>query len=224
MKVFLGGTCNETKWRNKLIPMLNIDYFNPVVEDQTIECKEELRQRKICDINLYVITPKFKGFYSVAEVVEDSCKCPDKTILTILDNDEGQVFIDENRSANALADLVARNGVKVFYSLKETADYLNTLNNGEENGNQIFTKEELENNLEFNEVYEEIKDKLRWTIIYYTIFKASDDDKFYSVNWQRGSTEYQDKGREFFENSSGLIECKEVHQVEKKVLVLEEVK
>jgi len=30
---------------------------------------------------------------------------------------------------------VARNGVKVFYSLKETADYLNTLNNGEENGN-----------------------------------------------------------------------------------------
>lgn len=33
MKVFLGGTCNESTWREKLIPMLKIDYFNPVVKD-----------------------------------------------------------------------------------------------------------------------------------------------------------------------------------------------
>ena len=38
MKVFLGGTCNNSKWRDKLIPMLNIDYFNPVVDDWTEEC------------------------------------------------------------------------------------------------------------------------------------------------------------------------------------------
>ena len=32
-KVFLGGTCNGSDWRKKLIPKLKIDYFNPVVED-----------------------------------------------------------------------------------------------------------------------------------------------------------------------------------------------
>ena len=43
-KVFLGGTCNESTWRDKLIKMLEIDYFNPVVDDWTEECyQEELR-------------------------------------------------------------------------------------------------------------------------------------------------------------------------------------
>lgn len=32
-KVFLGDTCNGSTWRNKLIPLLEIEYFNPVVED-----------------------------------------------------------------------------------------------------------------------------------------------------------------------------------------------
>ena len=27
-KVFLGGTCNDSIWRDKLIEMLTIDYFN----------------------------------------------------------------------------------------------------------------------------------------------------------------------------------------------------
>lgn len=30
-KVFLGGTCNDTTWRDKIIPYLKIDYFNPIV-------------------------------------------------------------------------------------------------------------------------------------------------------------------------------------------------
>jgi hypothetical protein len=41
MKVFLGGTCNESTWREKLIPMLKIDYFNPVVKDWKLEIKEK---------------------------------------------------------------------------------------------------------------------------------------------------------------------------------------
>jgi hypothetical protein len=36
--VFLGGTCAESKWREKLIPMLDIGYFNPVAPDWTEEC------------------------------------------------------------------------------------------------------------------------------------------------------------------------------------------
>ena len=54
-KVFLGGTCNGSKWRKDLINLLKIDYFDPVVDNWTPECqKEENRQRAICDFNLYV--------------------------------------------------------------------------------------------------------------------------------------------------------------------------
>ena len=35
MKVFLGGAGNESTWRNQIIPMLNIDYFNPVVDSNS---------------------------------------------------------------------------------------------------------------------------------------------------------------------------------------------
>lgn len=68
-KVFLGGTCNESEWRNYLIKLLTIDYFNPVVDDWTEECMaEERKQREICDYCLYTITPKMTGVYSIAEV------------------------------------------------------------------------------------------------------------------------------------------------------------
>lgn len=32
MKVFLGGTCNNSTWREELKPLLKIDYFDPVVK------------------------------------------------------------------------------------------------------------------------------------------------------------------------------------------------
>jgi len=32
-KIFLGGTCNNSTWREQLIPMLQINYFNPVVDN-----------------------------------------------------------------------------------------------------------------------------------------------------------------------------------------------
>lgn len=91
MKIFLGGTCNESTWRDKLIPLLeerNIEYFNPLREEWTEECyQEELRQRKICDKVLYVITPRMTGVYSIAEAVDDSNKQPENTIFCVLESD-----------------------------------------------------------------------------------------------------------------------------------------
>jgi hypothetical protein len=50
MKVFLGGMCNDSLWRERLIPTLEIDYFNPVVEDWNEEAQErELKEREECD-------------------------------------------------------------------------------------------------------------------------------------------------------------------------------
>ena len=94
-KVFLGGTCNGSDWRDKLIPLLNIEYFNPVVEDWTAECQaEEIKQRKECDYCLYVISPKMTGVYSIAEIIDDSNKRPKKTIFCILEEDGSEKFTD----------------------------------------------------------------------------------------------------------------------------------
>lgn len=79
-KVFLGGTCNESAWKDELIPLLEIDFFNPVVDDWDDESqkKKEIIERENSDFVLYVITPKMTGVYSIAEVVEDSIKRPEK--------------------------------------------------------------------------------------------------------------------------------------------------
>lgn len=100
-KVFLGGTCNDSKWRDYLIPMLDINYFNPVVDDWNEECHlKELKQREICDYCLYTITPRMLGVYSIAEVIDDSNKRPDKTILCVLKEDDR--FPDDEIDAPSL--------------------------------------------------------------------------------------------------------------------------
>ena len=123
MKVFLGGTCNDSLWRSKLISMLKVDYFNPVVEDWTPDCQvEEPRQRKSCDYVLYVITSEMTGVYSIAEVVDDSNKRPEKTVFCVLNSgfNEGQL-----RSLRAVKKMVKENGATVLGDLKEVAAWLN---------------------------------------------------------------------------------------------------
>jgi len=133
MKVFLGGTCNNSLWRQELIPLLRIDYFNPVVEDWTPECMaEERKQRGLCDVCLYVITPRMMGLYSIAEAVDDSNKRPEKTIICVLRSDYGDtkfdslVFLPEQlRSLDQVCAMVTANGGKAFESLMEVTNYLN---------------------------------------------------------------------------------------------------
>lgn len=128
MKVFLGGTCNESTWRNRIIPMLNIDYFNPVVTDWTPDCMaEELRQREICDFCLYVITPKMTGTYSIAEVVDDSNKRPLRTIFVRLRDDDIRFDEGQWKSLGAVAQMIKRNGAVIFTDLKSAAIHINKL-------------------------------------------------------------------------------------------------
>ena len=129
--IFLGGTCNGSDWREKLIPLLKIDYFNPVVKDWTPECQaRELEARAKSDYVLYVITPFMTGVYAIAEVVDDSNKRPDKTILCILESD-GEYYMrkvfDRHvlKSLNAVKKLVINNGAKVFDSLEDIANFVN---------------------------------------------------------------------------------------------------
>lgn len=147
-KVFLGGTCNNSTWRDKLIPLLKIDYFNPVVDDWTPECQdEEIRQRELCDYCLYTITPKMTGVYSIAEVVDDSNKRPEKTILCVLDEDNESSFSETQiKSLKQVKEMVKNNGANVFDSLEDIASFLNKTNKNDLIENYIIKK--MKNNKE----------------------------------------------------------------------------
>ena len=134
MKVFLGGTCNESKWRDTIIPLLEeIDchYFDPVVENWDVKAQAiERKERKICDFCLYTITPRMKGVYSIAEVIDDSNKRPKKTLFCIskYDKDDNGSLIQfddqELHSLVEVARMVERNGGKSFTALQTVVDYL----------------------------------------------------------------------------------------------------
>lgn len=124
--IFLGGTCNNSTWRNELMPMLteaNISYFNPVVEDWTLDCQEVEDWHKANDnYNLFVITKEMTGVFSIAEVTDCSNKYPDTTIFYPIYNgfDKGQC-----KSLKAVAKLVESNGAKVVESFDEIIDFIN---------------------------------------------------------------------------------------------------
>ena len=131
-KVFLGGTCNKSTWRNEIIPHLSnagIAYFNPVVDEWNAEAQaNELREREECDFCLYGITPKMTGVYSIAEVVDDSNKRPEKTVLVIMKEDGKDRFTESQwKSLESVAKMVNRNGGKVFHSLKQSVVYMQSL-------------------------------------------------------------------------------------------------
>lgn len=141
IKVFLGGTCNESLWRDRLIAMLDtskVNYYNPVVLDWIEDCQiEERRQREICDYCLYCITPRMRGVYSIAEVVEDSIKRPEKTIFVIeeydlLDKDRDISFTfdkGELKSLVEVGNMVERNGGIFVRSLEEASIVLTAKSN-----------------------------------------------------------------------------------------------
>lgn len=130
-KVFLGGTCNDSSWRDELIELLEIDYFNPVVDTWGKEAqKKELEQREECDYCLYVITPETTGVYSIALAVDDSNKRPEKALFCFLLEYADKSFdVGQIKSLEQTARMIKMNGGTCFCSLKEIARYLNKKNN-----------------------------------------------------------------------------------------------
>lgn len=129
MKVFLGGTCNESTWRNRMMIYLydeGLEYFNPVVDDWNNTAQEnELHERESCNFCLYAITPKMAGCYAIAEVVDDSNKRPNKTIFVLLKDDDKLRFTEGQwKSLVSVANIVTRNGGKVFEDLKSAAMWM----------------------------------------------------------------------------------------------------
>lgn len=134
MKVFLGGTCSGYDWRSELIPLLDCDYYNPIVKNwQESDRLREVQERENADFILYVITNGLKGVYSIAEVVDDSNKRPKKTIFCVLDTGIDKQMM---HSLEATAQLVKSNGAYTYLhsDIKSLAAFFNIMNLKEKEG------------------------------------------------------------------------------------------
>lgn len=130
--LFLGGTTNESLWRNDFINKIqkknpNIKCFNPVVEIWTPECIElENYIKQETSYHLYVITPKMMGVYSIAEAVESAMNPTKKTFFTILTEDDGVDAFDDKimHSLLATAELIKNHGgiINIGNNLESTVD------------------------------------------------------------------------------------------------------
>lgn len=132
-KAFLGGTVVGVNplygWRGKLIPILKINYFNPVVKNYDKETlEEEYNQKKICDYNVFVITPDLRGYFSIAEAVDISNKKAKGLVFCVLnetfENDK-KFTKAQLQSLNRVSDLIKRNGGNIFSNLEDVAAFLN---------------------------------------------------------------------------------------------------
>lgn len=112
-KIFLGGTYNS-KWRESLIPHLTINYFNPVVEDWTEDCREEeiAQKNNLCNVHLYYIDHNMTGVFSIAEAVNSAHT---KGIKTIFIYDGHKFTKSQIKSLDAVHDMLFDLGADVYY-------------------------------------------------------------------------------------------------------------
>ena len=115
MRIFLGGTCADTTWREEFIKKIEgsgIEYFNPVVKDWTPECQaiEEDEKNNKCDCHLYVITKEMMGTYSIAEIINSAWQAVvygttvNFVVFAVLD--EGTWQKHERKSFDAIMNMV----------------------------------------------------------------------------------------------------------------------
>ena len=129
MKVFLGGTCNDSNWREKIIPFLRCEYYNPAETNwNAYNQAEEFLEKGKCDYILVVTSPKENPVYCIADGVDLSNKAPEKLIWCMLKDDEGHYFDSQTLlSLLAVGVMIEQNGATVLKSLQEIVDYLNDL-------------------------------------------------------------------------------------------------
>ena len=142
--VFLGGTCNNSTWREELIPELErarVKYYNPVVPDWTPECQEIENKVKNHPntINFFQITSDMIGHYSIAEAVDSSNKKPGKTVFCFMPEGFNKAQV---KSLRAIEDLIRMNEAYIIPSTANTEAVAQALESIV--SNQVNTAENLQ--------------------------------------------------------------------------------
>jgi hypothetical protein len=108
------------------MPLMQVDYFNPVVEDWTPACQieEERQKADACNIHLYVITSDMTGTFSIAEVIESSMTAGKQAIFHVMPDGFSRAQV---KSLRAVANMVKKHGGIAYIDedLHRTARVLN---------------------------------------------------------------------------------------------------
>lgn len=125
-QVFLGGTCAGPDYRELLIPLLTVPYFNPVVKDWKPEDAErEDVAKQSASINVFVITPAAVGMYSVAELTELAIQS-DKPLCVMFMEIGDYVWNEHQQKSNAqIKKLLAKYNALIFEDLVSLAKAIN---------------------------------------------------------------------------------------------------
>lgn len=127
--VFLGGTCNDSTWRDEIIPMLvdaKISYYNPVVDVWNDEAKKnEDIAKKFSAWELYVLTPEMTGVYSIAEMMYKAFTAPEKLIICVPNMELWEASrLRSVMESVALAQEAGKGSVSVCSSLEGVTEQL----------------------------------------------------------------------------------------------------
>ena len=130
--VFLGGSCNPTKWRKQIvIPMLekvNMDYYNPQVDEWTSDLiVTENYQKDHAKYLFFVIDDETRAIASMIEVAYYIAQGR-KVILVIKNVNEStfdeKELKDLNRGRTYLNDIAKKHNIPIFDSIEPAVHHL----------------------------------------------------------------------------------------------------
>lgn len=129
-KVFLGGTVNNSTWREQVMPHIEIEMFNPVVDDWTEEMQKIEMDEKDnkCNIHLYVITSEMTGVFSIAEAMDSVHNKEKTTFFHVLPSG---FSTSQLKSLKAVVDLIKLRGGHAYIDpmLTRTIGIINGIKN-----------------------------------------------------------------------------------------------
>lgn len=136
MKVFLDGPRDNSKWLDKIIPLLRCSYVEP--KGDGFNPENQIKEKEECDIHLYVVSARQLHFHLIAQLIDSAsessvfCSNPKYVIYCLLYEDDGVGFSRRQiRSLNIVRDIFKKQSAGCIFctSLEETANLINTLNN-----------------------------------------------------------------------------------------------
>ena len=134
MKVFLGGTCGTSTWRETLLKDLDesVDAYNPVVPNWSEEARElEKLHKENDDVVLFVITPETPGTYSISEITRYSITAPKRTMICVIPEANGKSFTPHEAKAwDKILKECKEDGSMICDTLENVAKTLNQMAKG----------------------------------------------------------------------------------------------
>lgn len=117
--IFLGGTCNQSTWRDQLTAPEGFQFFNPQlpagIEWEKHHQDAEDEAKKTATVQVYVITPEITGVFSIAELVAMAFTDPKHLVVGII----GKYEPFMQKSMDAVARLVQEHGVYVARTIED---------------------------------------------------------------------------------------------------------